>query len=147
MTFLKISRRFWICHDPWNLWSPPDLVVLRRLQAECIEKQYSDYMLEQISMKINGRSTKGENIADNGGLKQAYKWVVPLENKSSFERERYCFCAEVLPSPSGVHSSGLDYDYSSKHNFPHLCIQCNNSGPTKNTSSHIVLLLDYLGWT
>ncbi|VDO96879.1 unnamed protein product [Heligmosomoides polygyrus] len=42
-------------------------------KAECIEKQYSDYMLEQISMKINGRSTKGENIADNGGLKQAYK--------------------------------------------------------------------------
>ncbi|KJH42925.1 peptidase family M13 [Dictyocaulus viviparus] len=42
-------------------------------KAECIEKQYSEYMLEQISMKINGRSTKGENIADNGGLKQAYK--------------------------------------------------------------------------
>ncbi|XGW12922.1 hypothetical protein V3C99_013514 [Haemonchus contortus] len=42
-------------------------------KAECIERQYSDYMLEQIAMKINGRSTKGENIADNGGLKQAYK--------------------------------------------------------------------------
>ncbi|PIO75922.1 peptidase family M13 [Teladorsagia circumcincta] len=42
-------------------------------KAECIEKQYSDYMLDQIAMKINGRSTKGENIADNGGLKQAYK--------------------------------------------------------------------------
>ncbi|CAI5440720.1 unnamed protein product [Caenorhabditis angaria] len=42
-------------------------------KAQCIEKQYSSYVLEQISMQINGKSTKGENIADNGGLKQAYK--------------------------------------------------------------------------
>ncbi|CAJ0914512.1 unnamed protein product, partial [Mesorhabditis belari] len=42
-------------------------------KAECIEAQYSSYVLEQIQMKINGKSTKGENIADNGGLKQAYR--------------------------------------------------------------------------
>ncbi|CAJ0576445.1 unnamed protein product, partial [Mesorhabditis spiculigera] len=42
-------------------------------KAECIEDQYSSYILEQINMRINGRSTKGENIADNGGLKQAYR--------------------------------------------------------------------------
>ncbi|CAB3411137.1 unnamed protein product [Caenorhabditis bovis] len=42
-------------------------------KAQCIEKQYSSYVLEQINMQINGKSTKGENIADNGGLKQAYK--------------------------------------------------------------------------
>ncbi|KAI6179301.1 Phosphate-regulating neutral endopeptidase [Aphelenchoides besseyi] len=42
-------------------------------KAHCIEEQYSNYVLDQISMRINGRSTKGENIADNGGLKQAYR--------------------------------------------------------------------------
>ena len=44
-------------------------------KAQCIEKQYSSYVLEQINMQINGKSTKGENIADNGGLKQAYRCV------------------------------------------------------------------------
>ncbi|CAD6198779.1 unnamed protein product [Caenorhabditis auriculariae] len=42
-------------------------------KAECIEQQYSSYVLDQIKMQINGKSTKGENIADNGGLKQAYR--------------------------------------------------------------------------
>ncbi len=41
--------------------------------AACIVEQYSDYKLEQIKQTINGRMTQGENIADNGGLKQAFR--------------------------------------------------------------------------
>ena len=39
-------------------------------QAQCIIDQYSEYKLPGIQLAINGRMTQGENIADNGGLKQ-----------------------------------------------------------------------------
>lgn len=41
-----------------------------RDQAQCIIDQYSEYKLPGIDLFINGRMTQGENIADNGGLKQ-----------------------------------------------------------------------------
>ena len=41
-----------------------------REQAQCIVDQYSGYKLPGIDLFINGRMTQGENIADNGGLKQ-----------------------------------------------------------------------------
>ncbi|XP_076300647.1 neprilysin-1 [Lasioglossum baleicum] len=50
-----------------------------RKRAECIVRQYSNYKLQDIGLNINGRMTQGENIADNGGLKQSFrayrKWV------------------------------------------------------------------------
>lgn len=48
-------------------------------QAMCMVTQYSSYILEQIGLHIKGKNTLGENIADNGGLKQAHwaynQWV------------------------------------------------------------------------
>ena len=41
-----------------------------RGQAQCIVDQYSKYRLPGLDLYINGRMTQGENIADNGGLKQ-----------------------------------------------------------------------------
>ncbi|XP_055538182.1 neprilysin-1-like [Wyeomyia smithii] len=50
-----------------------------RERTQCIIDQYSRYKINEVNLYMNGRMTQGENIADNGGLKQSFrayrKWV------------------------------------------------------------------------
>ncbi|UXI15420.1 Pre-mRNA-splicing factor 38A [Sarcoptes scabiei] len=56
-----------------------------RERAQCIIDQYSSYVLEDINANVNGRMTQGENIADNGGLKQAYRAFKKWERQNGIE--------------------------------------------------------------
>lgn len=50
-----------------------------REKAMCIINQYSQFLVTEVGTTLNGLNTQGENIADNGGIKQAHraytKWV------------------------------------------------------------------------
>ncbi|XP_023296054.2 neprilysin-4 isoform X1 [Lucilia cuprina] len=48
-------------------------------RARCIISQYGNYTVGEVGIALNGESTQGENIADNGGIRQAFhaykKWL------------------------------------------------------------------------
>merc|ERR1711874_625336 len=48
-------------------------------KANCIIWQYGNYTANSVNKTLNGVNTQGENIADNGGIKEAYRaydsWV------------------------------------------------------------------------
>nr|XP_012234649.1 PREDICTED: endothelin-converting enzyme 1 isoform X1 [Linepithema humile] len=64
-------------------------------RAQCLIDQYARYTVTEVGMQIDGINTQGENIADNGGIKQAFrayeKWL------RSNERED-----ETLPGMSAT---------------------------------------------
>uniref|UniRef100_A0A665XCV4 Endothelin-converting enzyme 1 n=1 Tax=Echeneis naucrates TaxID=173247 RepID=A0A665XCV4_ECHNA len=53
---------------PW--WKNSSVEAFKK-QTECMISQYGNYSINK--EPLNGRHTLGENIADNGGLKAAYK--------------------------------------------------------------------------
>ena len=56
-------------------WTPEDGKAFEE-RAACVEKQYSDYTAIG-DVKLNGKLTLGENVADNGGLRIA--WMALME--------------------------------------------------------------------
>ena len=53
-------------------WWDPDTEESYKKKAQCMIDQYSGFTDKQVNMKIDGVNNIGENIADNGGIKEAY---------------------------------------------------------------------------
>lgn len=64
-------------------WWDPQTKESFNEKKKCIIEQYGNYTDESINMNINGVNTQGENIADNGGLKVAYRAYTSAMKKST----------------------------------------------------------------
>ena len=42
-------------------------------KTRCVIQQYGNYSVDSLGINLNGITTQGENIADNGGIKEAYR--------------------------------------------------------------------------
>lgn len=54
-------------------------------KTKCIIWQYGNYTAESVNKTLNGINTQGENIADNGGLKEAYYAYEQYEKRHGSE--------------------------------------------------------------
>jgi len=52
-------------------WWDPSTKEQYLKRAQCIIDQYGNYSFPELSLNLNGINTQGENIADNGGIKEA----------------------------------------------------------------------------
>lgn len=64
------GRRFDAKGNLRDWWTAEDGKAFEQ-RAECIDKQYSQYIAVG-DVRLNGKLTLGENVADNGGLRIAY---------------------------------------------------------------------------
>ncbi|RWS26503.1 hypothetical protein B4U80_00351 [Leptotrombidium deliense] len=60
----KGEQKKWWKIETWKLY---------KQKVNCFIKQYSEYVDPLTGIKINGKRTVGDNIADNGGVHQAFK--------------------------------------------------------------------------
>ncbi|HYO80815.1 MAG TPA: M13 family metallopeptidase, partial [Bryobacteraceae bacterium] len=82
------GRRFDAQGNMSDWWTAEDAKEYER-RASCIDQQYAGYTAVA-DVKLNGKLTLGENVADNGGLRIAYMALMDaLEGKSKDKVEGY----------------------------------------------------------
>ncbi|GIX87774.1 neprilysin-2 [Caerostris extrusa] len=54
-------------------WWEPETDSTFKDRAQCIIDQYGNYSVGEVGLQVNGINTQGENIADNGGIKEAFR--------------------------------------------------------------------------
>jgi endothelin-converting enzyme/putative endopeptidase len=77
------GRRFDAEGNMREWWTPADGKTFEE-RAACIDKQYSGYTAVG-DVKLNGKLTLGENVADNGGLRLAWMALMELMKTKALE--------------------------------------------------------------
>ncbi|CAH0579415.1 unnamed protein product [Chrysodeixis includens] len=89
--------RLFDCNGNLHRWWSDGAIESFHRRAQCLIDQYGQYIVPEVNMKLDGVNTQGENIADNGGVKQAFRaylhWV-----------QRHGVAGETLPGLNHTHT-------------------------------------------
>ncbi|KAJ8728307.1 hypothetical protein PYW08_016692 [Mythimna loreyi] len=89
--------RLFDCDGNLHRWWSDSAIEAFHRRAQCLIDQYGRYVVPEVNMKLDGVNTQGENIADNGGVKQAFRaylhWV-----------QRHGVKGETLPGLNHTHT-------------------------------------------
>ncbi|XP_052212856.1 neprilysin-like isoform X2 [Dreissena polymorpha] len=132
-------------------WWDETIIGKFKAKAQCIVNQYGNFTVSEANLNVNGINTQGENIADNGGLKQSFRayrrWVEsvgkeePLlpglnytHNQLFFINFAQIWCNNMRPQAAisaintGVHSPGEFRVIGTLHNSPDFAaaFKCSN---------------------
>lgn len=67
--------------DRISWWNPKSFVEFAN-RAQCLVDQYGAQIDSKTRERVNGEATLGENIADNGGVRAAYRtFIRSLDNE------------------------------------------------------------------
>ncbi|CRK89031.1 CLUMA_CG002556, isoform A [Clunio marinus] len=74
-----------------NKWWSDHSIKHFHERTKCLVQQYNKYTLADIGQAIDGETTQGENIADGGGINQAYRaykrWLNTRDNMKTIDNE------------------------------------------------------------
>ncbi|XP_037931990.1 neprilysin-1-like [Teleopsis dalmanni] len=109
-------------------WNNATIEAFRE-RTQCIIDQYSKYKIDEVGMYMNGRMTQGENIADNGGLKQAFRVCTyqVYRDKDAILKEHVntitslCTVRKEVVKPTFHQQAGSPYDFVFFTNLIVLC--------------------------
>ncbi|XP_074839475.1 phosphate-regulating neutral endopeptidase PHEX [Carettochelys insculpta] len=99
--------------DPW--WSTESEENFKE-KTKCMINQYNKYYWKRAGLNVKGKRTLAENIADNGGLREAFrayrKWI---EEKRQGEEE------DLLP--------GIEFTHNQLFFLSYAHVRCNSFRP------------------
>jgi membrane metallo-endopeptidase-like protein 1 len=85
VNFLFLGSQFDLNGNLFNWWGNATRANFDT-RAQCLIDQYTGFVEPQTGLNLNGVNTQGENIADNGGIKESYRAYEKLIASSGEEK-------------------------------------------------------------
>ncbi|KAJ2946219.1 hypothetical protein O0L34_g5155 [Tuta absoluta] len=89
--------RLFDCDGNLHRWWSDLAIEAFHMRAQCLIDQYGQYVVPEVNVKLDGVNTQGENIADNGGVKQAFRAYIEWVERNGVD-------GETLPGLNHTHT-------------------------------------------